>query len=74
MITHLQKTWKIQNKVTHSASNNYFLNQIKIFSWSFNIKLSKVSRNIQKKQDTVDLKSTMNPFNIIKIHTIFIQQ
>ena len=45
-----------------------------MFSWSFNIKLSKINRiNRQKVEDTVDLKSTMNQFNI-KIYTVFTQQ
>ena len=51
-ITHLQEPWKIQNKVTYSSTiyYNYFLSRlIKIFSCSFNIKLSKINRmNIQK--------------------------
>ena len=29
---------------------------------------------MKKQKDTVDLKSTMNQFNIIKIYTIFMQQ
>ena len=29
---------------------------------------------MKKQKDTVDLKSTMNQFNIIKIYTIFTQQ
>ena len=52
MITHLQEIWKIQNKVIHSSTiyYNYFLSRlIKIFSCSFNIKLSKINRmNMQK--------------------------
>ena len=47
MITHLQETWKIQNKVTYSFAMyyNYFLSRyIRLFSWSFNIKLSKINR------------------------------
>ena len=53
MKTHL-RTWKIQSKVTYSSTiyYNYFLSrQINIFSWSFNIKLSKINRmNIQKSE------------------------
>ena len=57
MITHLQETWKTQSKITYSF---YYILQLflsildfriifKIFSWSFNIKLSKINRmNIQK--------------------------
>ena len=41
MITHLQETWKIQNKVTCSSTMYYncLSRYIKIFSWSFNIKV-----------------------------------
>ena len=36
---------------------------------------SQINRvNIQKQNGIVDLKSTMNQFNIIKIYTIFTQQ
>ena len=51
MIAHLQETWKKQNKVTYSSmiQYNYFLNrQIKVFSWSLNIKLSKINRIYKK--------------------------
>ena len=44
MKTHLQDTWKIQNKFTYSSTMYYnFLKnrQIKTFSWSLNSKLSK---------------------------------
>ena len=47
MKTHLQDTWKVQNKFTYSSTMYYnFLKnrQIKTFSWSFNSKLSKVNR------------------------------
>ena len=77
MITHLQETWKIPKRVTYSSTiyYNYFLSRlIKIFSCSFNTILSKINRlNIQKsKKNTVDLKRTMNQFNIIfyNFHTI----
>ena len=48
MITHLQETWKIQNKVMYGSIIYYIIyyilqlsRYIKIFSWSFNIKLFK---------------------------------
>ena len=47
MITHLQETWKIRNKVTYSYTiyYNYFLvDKLRFFNWSFNIKLSKINR------------------------------
>ena len=74
VITHLQETWKIQNKVTYSSTiyYTYFLSRlITVFSWSFNIKLSKINRVDRQKSN---LKSTMNQFNITKIYTIFTQQ
>ena len=51
MITHLQETWKKQNKVTHSSMMYYnCFNQInQDFSWSFNIKPSEINRtNVQR--------------------------
>lgn len=48
MITHLQETWKIQNKVTYSSTILQFL-KIRIFSWSCNVKLSKISRMNRQK-------------------------
>ena len=42
MITQLQEIWKIQNKVTYSSTIYYFLSRLRFFSWSFNIKLSKL--------------------------------
>ena len=74
MVTYLQETWKIQNKVTYSSTiyYTYFLSRlITIFSWSFNIKLSKINRVDRQKSN---LKSTMNQFNIIMINRIFTQQ
>ena len=52
MTTYIQQTWKTQNKVTYSSTiyYNYFLSRkIKIFSWSFNIKLSKINRMNRQK-------------------------
>ena len=46
MITHLQDTGKIQNKVIYTSTiyyNDFLSRWIKIFGWSFNIKLSKVN-------------------------------
>ena len=46
MTTHLQEIEKTQNKFTYSSTiyyNNFLSRQIKIFSWSFNIKLSKIN-------------------------------
>jgi len=71
MVTHLQETWKIQNKVTYSSTTIILMK----FSWTFIIQLSKINRMIEKQEDTVDtaedLKGTMNQFNTIKIYTIF---
>ena len=46
MVTRLQETWEIQNKVTYNYTTcyNYFSKVDKIFSWSFNIKLLKMNR------------------------------
>ena len=47
MITHLQETWKIQNKVTYSSTIItiiFKVDKVRFFSWSFNIKLSKINR------------------------------
>ena len=73
MIKHLQDLAN-KNKL-HIVSlilQLFFKQYIKIFSWSFNIKLSKSNRmNIQKsRRIIVDLKSTINQFNITKIYTI----
>ena len=58
-LSQLQETWTIQNKITDSST------KIKIFIWSFNIKLSKIIKmNIQKS------RSTMNQFNMIKIYSV----
>ena len=67
MIPYLQEAWKIQNKVTYSFTiyyNDFLSREIKIFSWSFNIKLSKINRmNTQKSkrrpEKKVGLNSTM---------------
>jgi len=67
MITHLQETWKIQNKVAYNFTmyyNDFLSREIKIFSWGFNNKLSKINRmNTQKSkrrpEKKVGLKSTM---------------
>ena len=49
MITHLQETWKIQSKVMFSSTMIIFLIRlIKIFSWSFNIKFSKINKMNRK--------------------------
>ena len=78
MITYLQEIWKIQKKVTYSFTiyYNFLSSYINIFSWSFNIKPSKINRmNRQKsRRIVVDLKSTTNQFNINKIYTIFTQK
>ena len=71
MITHLQETWKIQNKLHIVPLYTAIPFQVdKIFSWSFNIKLSKISRMNRQKSRIVDLKSTVNQFNIFKIYII----
>ena len=45
---------------------------MKIFTWSFEIKLSKLIEWIYKEvEDRVDLKSTLDKFNIIKTSTVF---
>ena len=46
MVTRLQETWEIQNKVTYNYTPyySYFFKVDKIFSWSFNIKLLKMNR------------------------------
>ena len=41
MITLLQETWKMPNKVTYSPTtyyNNFLVSRLRFFSWSFNIK------------------------------------
>ena len=48
MITRLQETWKIQNKVT-CITIIFKVDKIKIFSWNFNIKLSKINRMTEQK-------------------------
>ena len=67
----------MQNKVTYSFAvycNHFFSSrQIKICSWRFNIKFSKINR-MDRQQDSIDVKSTVSQFNTIKMYTIFIQQ
>ena len=51
MITHLQETLEIQNKVTYSSTIYYYCltRKIKAFSWRFNIKFSEINRmNVQR--------------------------
>ena len=51
MIRHLWETWKIENKVTYISIIYLiiFINRyIKIFSWSFSIKPSKINRMDRK--------------------------
>ena len=61
MITHLQETWKIQNKVAYNFTmyyNDFLSREIKIFSWGFNNKLSKINRmNTQKSKRRPEKKS-----------------
>ena len=46
----------------------------KIFSWSFNIKLSKINKKIYRNIEGYSSpENTTNQFNIIKIYTIFTQ-
>ena len=77
MTTHFQEAEKTEQSHIqfHHILQLFLSRKIKIFSWSFNIKISKIkNENIEKQKDTVDLKSTMNQFNIIKIYAIFTQQ
>ena len=61
MITHLQETWKIQNKVAYNFTmyyNDFLSREIKIFSWGFNNKLSKINRmSTQKSKRRPEKKS-----------------
>ena len=64
------------NKVTYSSTILQFFKIHKYFQLEFQYQTLKNQQNEQteKQKDIVDLKSTMNQFNIIKIYTIFIQQ
>ena len=61
MITQLQETWKIQNKVAYNFTmyyNDFLSREIKIFSWGFNNKLSKINRmSTQKSKRRPEKKS-----------------
>ena len=52
MMTHLQETGKMQDKVTYSSTSyyNFFkVDKLRFFSQSFNVKLSKINRmNVQR--------------------------
>ena len=75
MVTHLQETWKVLNKVTSSSTiyYNYFkVDKLRFLVGSFNIKLSKI--NNRKVEGYSRTENTMNQFNVIKIYTIFTQQ
>ena len=72
MTAHLQGTWKIQNKVTYSSTMyyNYFLSR-QDFQLEFQYQTVKnyYDEQTEKQKATVDLKRTMNQFNIFKIKT-----
>ena len=77
MTAHLQGTWKIQNKVTYSSTMyyNYFLSR-QDFQLEFQYQTVKnyYDEQTEKQKATVDLKRTMNQFNIFKIYAIFTQE
>ena len=76
MITHLQETWKLQSKVTHSCILQLFFKVDKNFQLKFQYQTLKNQQTEQteKQTDIVDMKGTKNQFNIIKNYTFFTQQ
>ena len=75
MITHLQETQKTHNEVTDS-STIYYIFKVDKLRFVTGVSLSnsqKQNEYAKKQQGTVDLKSTVNQFNIIKIYTILPQ-
>ena len=78
MVTHLQETYKIQNKVICSSTTYHNFFKVDKLRFLLGVSISNSQKLIEwiyrEEKDIVDLKSTMNQFNIIKIDTVFTQQ